>query len=93
VRHALDAKEAELQRVAADARQALQAQAAEQQTQQERMQQAHAAAQEALSREITALQQRLEQREADLRAVLASRSWRWTAMLRRGGAPLAEPGP
>jgi LmbE family N-acetylglucosaminyl deacetylase len=93
VRHALDAKEAELQRVAADARQALQAQATEHQSQQELMKQSHAAVQEALSREISALQQRLEQREADLRAVLASRSWRWTAMLRRGGEPLAEPGP
>jgi hypothetical protein len=80
----LDAKEAELQRVASDANQALQAQHA-------RLTQQHAAALDALSRELAALRAQLMQRESELRAVLASRSWRWTAALRRGGLPAAPP--
>jgi hypothetical protein len=75
VRTTLDAKEAELQRMAADARQALQAQATQS---------------DALSRELAALQQRLAQSESELRAVLSSRCWRWTAPFRRGGRNVAS---
>jgi LmbE family N-acetylglucosaminyl deacetylase len=92
VQRTLGAKEAELQRVAADANQALQAQRAEQEAQQARLAQQHAEALDALSRELAALRAQLMHRESELRALLASRSWRWTAPLRRGGLPAAPPG-
>jgi hypothetical protein len=70
LQRALDAKQAELQRASAESQSALQA---------------LRVSNEAAHRDLAALQQRLSHREAELRAVLASRSWRWTAPLRRGG--------
>jgi hypothetical protein len=77
MRQALDAKEAELQRVAVEAERALQARDAE-----------HALVRERLSQHIEQLQAELSRRDAELRAVYASRSWRWTAALRRGSGPV-----
>ena len=96
----LQAKEAELQRVAAQAHHALQAQSAAQQALRERMAQEHAAALDVLSRELATLRHQISQAEAErsqrefeLRAVLASRSWRWTAALRRGPGVARDLGP
>jgi LmbE family N-acetylglucosaminyl deacetylase/GT2 family glycosyltransferase len=77
IRQALDTKEAELQRVAVEAGRALQARDTE-----------HALARERLSQHIEQLQAELSRRDAELRAVYASRSWRWTAALRRGSGPV-----
>jgi hypothetical protein len=81
MRQALDAKEAELQRVAVEAERALQARDAE-----------HALVRERLSQHIEQLQAELSRRDAELRAVYASRSWRWTAALRRGSGPVGGAG-
>jgi LmbE family N-acetylglucosaminyl deacetylase len=89
----LQAKEAELQRVAVEAQYALQARDAEHASLRELQTHEHQAAAQRLSQHIEQLQAELSRRDAELRAVYASRSWRWTAMLRRGGEPLAEPGP
>jgi hypothetical protein len=100
VQRTLDAKEAELQRVAAEAHHALQAQSTAQQALRERMAQEHAAALDVLSRELATLRHQISQaeaersqRESELRAVLASRSWRWTAALRRGPGVARDLGP
>ena len=100
VQRTLDAKEAELQRVAAQAHHALQAQSTAQQALRERMAQEHAAALDVLSRELATLRHQISQaeaersqRESELRAVLASRSWRWTAALRRGPGVARDLGP
>jgi LmbE family N-acetylglucosaminyl deacetylase/GT2 family glycosyltransferase len=81
IRQALDTKEAELQRVAVEAGRALQARDTE-----------HALARERLSQHIEQLQAELSRRDAELRAVYASRSWRWTAALRRGSGPVGGAG-
>ena len=73
---ALDAKEAELQRFGEQARQALDAKEAE-------LQRVAVEAQRALQERDA----RLAAVQAELRAIHASRSWRWTAVLRRGGGP------
>lgn len=89
VQRTLDAKEAELQRVAAEANH----QSTAQQALRERMALEHAKVADALSREIANLHKQLHQRESELRAVLASRSWRWTAALRRGPGVARDLGP
>lgn len=79
VRRLLDAKEAELQRCAAQAQAALQAR-----------DQAFSQMQQQLQEQIAQLQAQALTREAELQAelqaVLSSRSWRWTAPLRRRGS-------
>lgn len=86
---ALDAKEAELQRFGEQARQALDAKEAE-------LQRVAADARRALQErdaQLAAVQAELARRQAELRAIHASRSWRWTAVLRRGGGPApGDPG-
>jgi hypothetical protein len=73
VRQTLDAKEAELQRLAAETQRALQARDAERQALEQRLQ-----------HQLDDLKAQLLSRESELAAVHASRSWRWTAPLRRG---------
>lgn len=82
VRQTLDAKEAELQRVATEAQRALQARDAERQALEQRLQ-----------RQLDDLQACLLSRESELEAVHASRSWRWTALLRRGSGAGGKTGP
>jgi hypothetical protein len=82
-RQALDAKEAALQHFGQQARQALDAKEAE-------LQRVAADAQRALHErdaQLAAVQAELARRQAELRAIHASRSWRWTAVLRRDGGP------
>ena len=73
---ALDAKEAALQHFGQQARQALDAKEAE-------LQRVAADAQRALHERDA----QLAAVQAELRAIHASRSWRWTAVLRRDGGP------
>jgi hypothetical protein len=87
-RQALDAKEADLQRVAVEAQHALQARDAEHASLRELQAHEHQAAAQRLSQHIEQLQAELSRRDAELRAVYASRSWRWTAALRRGSGPV-----
>jgi hypothetical protein len=82
VRQTLDAKEAELQRLAAEAQRALQARDAERHALEQRLQQ-----------QLDDLKAQLLSRENELGAVYASRSWRWTAPLRRGPRPPGKSGP
>jgi len=79
-RQALDAKEAELQRQAAEAASTLTARQAAFQQEAER-----------LAQRVADLQSQVAQGQAELRSVYASRSWRWTAWLRRGARPVALP--
>jgi LmbE family N-acetylglucosaminyl deacetylase/GT2 family glycosyltransferase len=88
----LQAKEAELQRVAVEAQRALQARDAEHASLRELQAHEHQAAVQRLSQHIEQLQAELSRRDADLRAVYASRSWRWTAALRRGSGPVGGAG-
>ena len=76
VQHTLDAKEAELQRQAAEAAGVLQAREAE-----------HAAQSGLLQQQLAAAQARVSQCELELRTLQSSRSWRWTAPLRRQRRP------
>jgi LmbE family N-acetylglucosaminyl deacetylase len=76
VQQTLDAKEAELQRQAAEAAGMLQAREAE-----------HAARSGLLQQQLAAAQARVSQRELELRTLQSSRSWRWTAPLRRQRGP------
>ena len=89
----LDAKEAELQRVALQAQQALEARDAEHAAQLQRLEQDMAQ----LHAQRSRLESDLARREAELGAIRTSRSWRWTAPLRRASASAApavgsEPG-
>jgi hypothetical protein len=70
---ALEAKEAQLQRVAADAKAALDIRDTE-----------HAAQRRRLEEALAEKQSEAGRLRAELAAVHASRSWRWTAPLRRG---------
>ena len=76
VQQTLDAKEAELQRQAAEAAGVLQAREAE-----------HAAQSGLLQQQLAAAQARVSQCELELRTLQSSRSWRWTAPLRRQRRP------
>ena len=93
-RLALDAKEAELQRIGQEARLALDTKEAELQRQAAEAASTLAARQaafqqeaERLAQRVADLQTQVAQSQADLRSVYASRSWRWTAWLRRGASP------
>jgi LmbE family N-acetylglucosaminyl deacetylase/GT2 family glycosyltransferase len=88
----LQAKEADLQRVAVEAQRALQARDAEHASLRELQAHEHQAAAKRLSQHIEQLQAELSRRDAELRAVYASRSWRWTAALRRGSGPVGGAG-
>jgi LmbE family N-acetylglucosaminyl deacetylase/GT2 family glycosyltransferase len=88
----LQAKEADLQRVAVEAQRALQARDAEHASLRELQAHEHQAAAQRLSQDIEQLQAELSRRDAELRAVYASRSWRWTAALRRGSGPVGGAG-
>jgi hypothetical protein len=76
VQQTLDAKEAELQRQAAEAAGVLQAREAE-----------HEARSSLLQQQLAAAQARASQCELELRTLQSSRSWRWTAPLRRQRRP------
>jgi chromosome segregation ATPase len=76
----LQSKEAELQRQAAEAASTLTARQAAFQQEAER-----------LAQRVADLQSQVAQGQAELRSVYASRSWRWTAWLRRGARPVALP--
>jgi LmbE family N-acetylglucosaminyl deacetylase len=90
-RLALDAKEAELQRIGQEARLALDAKEAELQRQAAESASTLAARQaafqqeaERMAQQVADLQVQVAQGQAELRSVYTSRSWRWTAWLRRG---------
>jgi hypothetical protein len=74
--------------VAAQAQRVLQARDTEHASLRELQAHEHRAAAQRLSQHIEQLQAELSRRDAELRAVYASRSWRWTAVLRRGSGPV-----